>query len=150
MCSLCPNQWKFPITRIRTGFSLQADQTLKVLSSDAETNHFLSWLQPIELTAPSWPNKNNNGNIIKLISCINKFLWSYLYCFNIIMHNVKMHSKYRFQMVRLKLVTEYQVLKFSSTKKHGQMSLINKQKKINPTLIFQSYWKRTFKKYPWN
>lgn len=64
------------------------------------------------------------------------------------MHNVKMHSKYRFQMVRLKLVTEYQVLKFSSTKKHGQMSLINKQKKINPTLIFQSYWKRTFKKYP--
>lgn len=143
-CCLCLNQWKFPITRIRTGSLLQTDQTLKVLSSDAETNHFLSWLQPTELTAPSWPNKNNNGNIIKLISCINKYLWS---CINIIMHNIKIHSKYRFQMVELKLVTVNQLLKFPTTKKHRKISLINKQKKIIPTLLFQSYWKSTCNKY---
>jgi len=40
---LCePDCQKRLITRIRAGSLLQTDQTLKVLSSDAETNHFLS------------------------------------------------------------------------------------------------------------
>lgn len=51
-------------------------------------------------------------------------------------------------MVVLKLVTVNQLLIFSSTKKHGKMSLINNQTMTILTLIFQSYWKIVFKKHP--